>query len=127
MLDEKNREIRIGKNRLYLDEDNTLHISDVGKIDEKIAILCKNAAFKLMSMVEGKVNVFIDIDQAEKQSAEVRKGWKEFSEHRKLGKIALFGMHPVARVVASFVMGTTKKKDLRFFKTKEEALAWLKE
>lgn len=126
-MDEKDREIRIGKNRLYLSEDNTLHISDVGKVDEEIAILCKNAAFKLSSMVEGKVNVFIDINQAEKQSAEVRKDWKEFSEYEKFGKIALFGMHPVARVVASFVMGVSKKKDMRFFKSREEALAWLKE
>ena len=126
-MDEKDREIWVGENRLYLGEDNTLHISDVGKVDEKIAILGKNAAFKLISMVEGKVNVFIDINQAGKQSPEARKIWKEFSEHEKFGKIALFGMHPVARVLASFVMGTTKKKDLRFFKTKEKALAWLKE
>ena len=127
MMDEKDREIWVGKNRLYLGEDNTLYISDVGKIDEKIAILCKNAAFKLSSMVEGKVNVFIDINQSGKQSSETRKVWKEFSEHEKFGKIALFGMHPVARVIASFVMGATKKKNMRFFKTKEEALAWLKE
>jgi len=29
--------------------------------------------------------------------------------------------------MASFFMGASKKKDMRFFKTKEEALAWLKE
>jgi hypothetical protein len=30
-------------------------------------------------------------------------------------------------VLASFVMGVTKKEEVYFFKTKEEALAWLKE
>ena len=34
-------------------------------------------------------------------------------------------MHPVARVLASFVMTITKKNEIDFFKTKEEALAWL--
>jgi len=29
-------------------------------------------------------------------------------------------------VLASFLIGNTKKKDIAFFKTKEEALAWLK-
>jgi len=49
------------------------------------------------------------------------------SEYEKTGKVAVFGLHPVARVIASFVMGVSKNKDMRFFKAKEEALAWLKE
>ena len=49
------------------------------------------------------------------------------AELEKIGKIAMFGMHPVARVVASFVMGVTNKEDMRFFKSKEDALLWLKE
>ncbi len=48
-------------------------------------------------------------------------------EDKIFGKVALFGLHPVARVVASFFMGATKKKDMRFYKTRGEALAWLKE
>ena len=48
-------------------------------------------------------------------------------ENEKIGKVALFGLHPVARVIAAFIMGITRKKDMRFFKSKEEALAWLKE
>jgi len=48
-------------------------------------------------------------------------------EHERTGKVALFGLNPVARVIASFVMGVTRKKDMRFFKTREEALAWLRE
>ena len=48
-------------------------------------------------------------------------------EDEKLVKIAIFGLNPVARVIASFIMGVAKKKDQRFFKTKEEALAWLKQ
>jgi len=126
-MENKDREIWIGKNRLYLDEDNIAYFVVVGEHDEKKAIALKEAFLKLTDMVEGKVNALGDLNKAGKQSPEARKIWKELSENKKFGKIAIFGMHPVARVLASFVIGTTKKKDMRFFKTKEEALAWLKE
>jgi hypothetical protein len=48
-------------------------------------------------------------------------------EDTKTGKTAFFGMHPVARVIASFVMGVSPNKMMRFFKTKEDALIWLRE
>lgn len=34
---------------------------------------------------------------------------------------------PVTRVLAYFVIGVTGEKDIRFFKTREETLTWLKE
>jgi hypothetical protein len=127
MMGEKDREIRIGENRLYLGEDNITYFVLVGEHDENIAIACGEAFLKLINMGEGKVNALGDLNKTEKQSPEARKIWREISENEKVGKLALIGMHPVARVLVSFVTGTTKKKDMRFFKTKEEALAWLKE
>ena len=127
MIDEKDREIWVGKNRLYLGEDNIVYFFIVGEHDENIAIACGEAFLKLINMVEGKGNALGDINKTGKQSLEARKIWKKISENEKVGKLALIGMHPVARVLASFLIGTTKKKDIRFFKTKEEALAWLKE
>ncbi len=126
-MDEKDREIWVGENRLYLGEDNIAYFAIVGEHDENTAIAIGEAFLKLINMVGGKVNALGDINKTGKQSPEARKIWKELSEHKKVGKLALIGIHPVARVLASFVMGTTKKKDMRFFKTKEEALAWLKE
>ncbi len=126
-MDEKDREIWVGKNRLYLGEDNITYFFIVGEHDENISSACREAFLKLINMGEGKVNALGDLNKAGKQSPEARKTWKELSEHEKVGKLALIGMHPVARVLSSFVMGTTKKNYMRFFKTKEEALAWLKE
>ncbi len=126
-MENKDREIWVGKNKLYLGEDNITYFVLVGEHDENMASACGEAFLKLINMGEGKVNALGDLNKIEKQSPEARKIWKEVSEPEKVGKLALFGMHPVARVIASFVIGTTKKKDMRFFKTKEEALAWLKE
>ena len=47
--------------------------------------------------------------------------------NEKFGKIAHWGINPVAKILASFVMGLSKKTEMRFFTSKEEALAWLKE
>jgi hypothetical protein len=123
---EKDREIWAGEHRLYLGEDNIFYITVVGEVDGKTAAEVTEIDNKFKSMVEGKINVLADLNKGGKQSAEARKIWKEMTEDDRTGKIAMYGMHPVARVLASFVMGVSRKKDVRFFKTKEEALTWLK-
>ena len=126
-MEEKDREIWVGENRIYLGEDNMLCLTIFGEVDEEIEIGINEACLKLMNMVEGRVNTLIDLNKAGKTSPGARKRQVEISEHEKTGKVALFGLHPVARVVASFLMGISKNQDMRFFKTEEEALAWLKE
>ena len=126
-MENKDREIWVGKNRLYLGEDNIVYVTNVGAVDEKMAITIKEAVLKLMNMVEGKVHTLTDLNRAGKTLPAARKVFQELADHEKQGKNAFFGMHPVARVLAYFFMGMSKKKDMRFFKTKEEALAWLKE
>ena len=127
-MEEKDREIIIDAGRLYLGEDNILYITPCeGDTDKKRAIEASEVSLRLLNMVEGKVNTLVDVNKVGKQSSGARKIWNEWAENEKVGKIALIGLHPVARVIASFIMGTARKKDMRFFKTKEEALAWLKE
>ena len=126
-MKEKEREIWIGKSRFYLGEDNILYETVVGEIDGKMAIAMLKGTSELEDMVEGKVNTLIDLNKAGKTSSKARKIGQEAFEHEKIGKVALFGLNPVARVIASFVMGVTRKKDMRFFGSKEKALAWLKE
>ena len=126
-MEEKDREIWVGESKLCLGEDNILYVTVVGEVDDKTAIAIKEADLKFKNMVEEKFVVLADLNRAGKPSPEARNIWREMAEHEKSGKIAMFGMHPVARVIASFIMGVTQKKDMRFFKTREEALEWLKE
>ncbi len=121
------REIWVGEHRLYLGEDNMNYITSFGGyMDEKQATEVSQASLRLMNTVQGKVNCLIDLNKVGQQSSGARKIWREWSENEKTGKVALFGLQPVARVIASFVIGVTRKRDIRFFKTREEALAWLK-
>jgi hypothetical protein len=126
-MEEKELEIRIGESTYRLGKDNIGYVTIIGEADEKIANGYKEAALTIFDMIEGTLNVLVDVNKAGKLSPEVRSVIKDMSEHEKLGKVAIFGLHPVSRVIASFVMGAAKKKDMHFFKTKEEAFAWLKE
>ena len=59
-MENKDREIRVGENRLYLGEDNVLYVTVFGEIDEKIAIAIKEADCKFKNMVEEKYDVPLD-------------------------------------------------------------------
>ncbi len=72
------------------------------------------------------MNIFVDNSRSGKPSQEARKVFGEMIRHEQCGKIAVFGLSPVSRVIASFVLGSSKKKNTHIFKTKEEALDWLK-
>ena len=126
-MDKNGREVWVGENRLYLDEDDILNVIMIGEADTKIALGINESYQKILTKFEGKMNIIIDLNKADKGSPEARKVWKKMTENEKTGRVAFFGLHPVARVLASFAMGVSKNKDMRFFKTKEEALAWLKE
>ena len=126
-MEDEAREIWVGENRLYLGEDNILYVTLVGEQDEKTPIVLKEAIDKTKNIVEGRVNVLIDLNKAGRPSSRGRKAGQEVLEDERIGKVAFCGLHPVARVIASFIMGVTRKKDMRFFKTEKEALAWLKE
>jgi len=127
IMEEKDGKIWVGESRVYLGEDNILNFIIVGDVDEYIAIAFEEAMLKLVGKIKGKVNPLIDLNGARRTSAKARKIFQERIMDDRTGRVALFGLNPVAKVIASFVLGITRKKDMRFFKTREEALAWLKE
>jgi hypothetical protein len=125
-MKEEDRESWVGKNRLYLSDDNILYVTVLGEIDEETSTKMKESSDKFAAMVEGKLNLLVDLNKAGMPSTGARnKGQKAF-EGERIDKVAFFGLHPVARVIASFVIGTTKKNKLQFFKSREEALVWLR-
>ena len=127
-MEDKDRETWVGENRLYLGEEGIIYMTAVGEQDEKTAIGLRDAFIKIANMVEGKVDLLIDANKVGQPSSKARKIVQEgVLEYDKTGKVAIFGAGPVVRVIASFVMGAIRKKDMHFFETKEEALAWLKE
>lgn len=126
-MEEKERESWIGKSRYYLGKDNKIYVTIVGEVDDNTATQYHDTGIKFVNMIAGSADVLVDITNAGKLSPQARKVFRELTENEKTGKVAIFGLHPVARVIASFFMGATKKKDIRFFNSRDAAVAWLKE
>ena len=98
-----------------------------GEIDKRTAINLKKASIKIQKKVIGPKRWLVDLTNAGKPTPEARRIAREMFEAEGIGKSALFGMNPVARMIASFGIGHLKRRNVRFFNKKEEALAWLKE
>ncbi len=119
------RKIRLGENEFYLSDFNTIFVTPVGIQNKKKGIENKNAILQLANMVEGKVNIVADLNRIGKPSLEARRGGMEIFNSDKVDKVAFFGLHPVAKVIASFLIGVSRTNSIRFFKTKKEALDWI--
>jgi len=118
-------EIWVEANKTYLLPGNIFYVISEGKQTEEMAIAHRLVCHQMSKLVSGKVNYLIDLNNCGKNEPGARLIWSQISDEENTNKVALFGMHPVARVLASFVMGITNRNNQRFFKTKEEAVNWL--
>ncbi len=120
------REFVVGNSRISLLEGNIVCVAVVGNIDAEMAIALNETTLKLMNMIEGKVHVITDNNRAGKPSSKALRIMQNFIMHDKYGKLAIFGLSPVSRVLANFFICFSKKKNICYMKTKEEAFAWIK-
>ena len=120
-----NKEFWVGGNHTFLKDNNLIYVIADGEQTKRIAVAQAKICNQLALTTDKKVNYLIDLNKAGKSTPDARKQWRRISEDEKTNKVALFGIHPVALVLASFVMGVSKKKDMLFFKTKKEALEWI--
>jgi hypothetical protein len=120
-------EIWVGDNKTSLINENTIYVITCGEQTTEIAIAQTEVNQKFSLMINGGINFLIDLNKCGKNSSEARLLWKQIPAQENTKKIALFGLHPVAKLIASFVMGMSKSNKERFFSTKEQALAWLLE
>lgn len=121
------REIWHGRVKTFLIEENIIYVITDGDQTLESASMQIEINNRMSILVEGKINYLIDLNKAGKNSSEARQIWNQISEQENTNKIAMYGLHPVARVIASFAMGGSKRKNQRFFTTKEESLKWLLE
>ena len=70
--------------------------------------------------------VLIDIRRSSYFSSAARKRWAGFLRHPNIKKTAIFGGNTFVRTLATFVIGASQKKNIRFFATEREAIEWLR-
>lgn len=124
------KEIRIGENIDRLIEGNIIFVEAIGEQTKEIAELQWEICHELSKKIDGKTNFLIDLNKCGKNSPEARNIWQQFSDEENTEKVATYGIHPVARVIASFVINVSRKNKeggIKFFKTKKEAMDWLQD
>ena len=123
------REYHIRKHKITLHEQPTFQyivIDCVGNVDEQIAHeVCKILAEFLKQSTE-TIHFLIDLNQSRETTLKARRVFRSFAEEHIQGRMAFCGLHPVAKVLAGFFLKITNKKDMRFFKTRNEAIQWLR-
>jgi hypothetical protein len=121
------REYQIGPNQVKLTQGNLVYIRAVGPQTQSMANDLINLYKQFYQEINMPMNFIIDLNEAGKNSPEARKAWKVVTEDILTSKVALVGIHPVARVLAGFVMSVTGRNKLQFFSTIDQAISWLSE
>ena len=125
-MEKPDREIKVGKNTLYLGEDNILHQILVGRLDKDLTTIMHQASVKLRNIVDGKVDMLINIDKVKAVSPEATEMGLTSVIDEKVGKVAIVGMNPLVPALLSPFMGAVRKRNVAFFKIEEAAMQWLK-
>ena len=117
------------KHELFWDEDNyCARMKLVGKFSPDEAAEMMDAIRVLLSDKHPR-NLLVDHTHSTGSlSAETRKTLEEKGRLVGHDKHAFYGMNGLNRMVAKIIVAIIgKASDTRFFKTEEDALAWLKE
>lgn len=95
---------------------------------EEDATRFKKELFDILDAVEGNAKILADATEAGfGPTVEARNIYADIVKSPKIGKAAVFGLKTPNRVIVSFLIRVTGKKDLKVFSTEEEAVKWLKE
>lgn len=125
MVGKEQKELKF---KIWIEDDMIMIDIWETKWDEEGAQKFIEELNKVLETVEGKAKILCDASKAgfgpTPQALHV---YTELFKSPKIGKSAVFGLSSPNRVLVSFLLGASGKKDLKVFATKEEAVKWLKE
>jgi hypothetical protein len=105
--------------------NNILILVGRGGYDKQLATLVRDAILDVLDSSSVKINILADFNEAGKSSSEARDIWRGLAAHKNIGKIACIGGHPLARILAVFILKLTQNGRFRFYSKTEEAMNWL--
>lgn len=117
-------EIQIQHTTIRL-SDNNLILIGKGGYDKQLASLVRDAILDILNSSSVKIDILADFNEAGKSSSEAREIWRELATHKNIGKIACLGAHPLAKILAVFILKLSQNGRFRFFSKTEEAMMWL--
>ncbi|MEZ5070446.1 MAG: STAS/SEC14 domain-containing protein [Bacteroidales bacterium] len=115
----------IAGQRIALLGDGVLRIEAIGDMDDDKLDRIRAVYRDVFSLAGDAVRLLVDLNQTGHNPPEARRFWRSLSAHKSVEAIAMVGIHPVARVLATFVIGSLGLEKYRFFEREEDALDWL--
>jgi len=119
-----------GEYKIWWDEKNCIgRIFVSGEIQIEESLKITKESIKIAEQYGKKKGWLINAVKVTKPifSLRLRKIMAEAKKVMSFGKVAVVCTSTVLRVTMSFVLVAVRKKNVKFFKTEEEALKWLKE
>jgi len=120
-------EFQVAGDTIFLRDSTTIQVVARGLQTLEMACEIKGICLELASRMNGKCSYLINLNACGKNEPGAREIWKELSSHETTHKAATFGMNPVAKVIANFVIGRHKGNNLRFFGSEKNAFDWLRD
>lgn len=120
------------KNKVWLGDDGVIYLEVVTSTnEEEIFEILKNAE-EIIARLPRKAKIMIDIQtssiiHSSKFRKECGERIRELYDKQGFEKAAIFCINIVLRTIASFIIIASGVKNIKIFKTKEQALKWLKE
>jgi len=120
------KEFWIKENQILIDiDEHLICITAVGDMNETLAKKVQALMFGAFSEANDPFDVIIDLNKSGKQTPEARRIWNDLNDNPNIRCVAYIGVHPVARITASFLKGIASNKNMKFFSTIEKAKEWL--
>ena len=117
---------KIDKFRISIIESNIIYIAEQIDITDESGAECSRQVIEKAKKLKNDKFLLIDLTDSEMPPPKARKAYKKMVQVGKFKKIAIFGAITSLRVMAKFITRAGGLSNLDFFKTKEEALVWLK-
>ena len=118
--------------KIWLDEDGILRFKLGNMMNEETLKMLNTKFIEFGTKASGKIKVIIDLSKITyKSTINLRKNairiLKDTLKDPGYDKVAFFGGNMLSRTVVSFIITASTFKNIKIFKTEEDALKWLKE
>ncbi len=123
----RKKEIKRKQIKIFVDKDGIINFVDQTRNTVEDALVAKEKILELAKKMPKPRRLLTDLTGIETPSAKIRKIVAEMMKEARIDKIALVGGDFIMKTVANFMMSASGIKNSKFFKTKKEAIEWLKQ
>ncbi|MEZ5070551.1 MAG: STAS/SEC14 domain-containing protein [Bacteroidales bacterium] len=115
----------LGENEIYLKPFRIFHVVAIGDQTEETGAGYLRYNEKALRHFGGRVNFLIDMNRCGKISPKARRIFKQLGELETTEQVAVFGAHPMAKLIGNMVLSSFGKDNARFFDQEEQAMEWV--